>query len=85
MNFITEDKGQHSPPKPEGISGVVSTLITQLKIDYQNIYLLSLSDSTIFTAHYLLRIFNVQAIKVAGSSYKITQRKRKNISQVASA
>lgn len=28
VKFSTKEKGQNSPPKPEGISGMVSNLIT---------------------------------------------------------
>lgn len=53
-------------------SGVVSTPITQLGIDYQKDFLSSLSTSSIFTAHYLLWILNAQAIKVTDCAYKTT-------------
>lgn len=77
VKFTVKDKGWNSPPRPEGVGGVVSTLITQLKIDYPNVYLPSLSDSPIFPAHYLLWILSIQAIKVARSSYKTPQSVRR--------
>lgn len=48
-----------------------------VKINYQNVYLLSLSDSTIFTVHHLLWILNVRVIKVVSSSYNTASKKRK--------
>lgn len=53
-------------------SGVMSTLITQLEIDYQKDFLSSPSALSIFTVHYLLWILNAQAIKVADCAYKTT-------------
>lgn len=53
-------------------SGVMSTLITQLEIDYQKDFLSSLSALSIFTVHYPLWILNAQAIKVADCAYKTT-------------
>ena len=53
-------------------SGVMSTLIIQLEIDYQKDFLSSLSALSIFSVHYPLWILNAQAIKVADCAYKTT-------------